>query len=624
MLKPHERQHLRETLRPPSGFTLDYAIGTTFSLDLFTLLTAPIAFTFFDLEDADSASTEEVGHLELFETMRRYARRLAIFTQAGQIYPPKRPNLLFSYLEPTVTEVMAPIEHGIFHPKIWVLRYTNSEQRVCYRLLCKSRNLTFDRSWDTVLVLDGELRGSQLTTNTSVLADFINLLPTMAVGRQPDEDTQANVARIAAELRNVHFSPPPGFTQLTFQSLGVDGKASWPFTGRIDRLLVISPFLSPATLARLAGTRRGNILVSEDHSLAGLGQRDLVGYEQVYILDPITEAEDPAEHVADDFLPAPLQGLHAKLYIADSGDEGRIWTGSANATEAAFSRNVEFLVELRGPRTKCGIDAILGRASDAKENADRNPTLRDLLREYSPPTSPEPADTITAELERRIEQIRRAIATEGLTCYCVAEEKEDRYFLELRTNGGRRPIAAVEGIRCWPITLGELHASQVDLFASCIARLGPLSLETITSFIAFEVRITYGQRTMRQAFVLNLPLINEPEGRQAHLIRVLLRDPRKVLRFLLLLLADDQPDIRNALDALSSVRGGTADGSSNLPEIPLFEIMMRALAEHPEKLDTVASFIAELRKTEEGNALLPARFDTIWQPIWNARQRRRR
>ena len=38
-----------------------------------------------------------------------------------------------------------------------------------------------------------------------------------------------------------------------------------------------------------------------------------------------------------------FSGLHAKLYILEEGWDARLWTGSANATNAAFSgANVEF------------------------------------------------------------------------------------------------------------------------------------------------------------------------------------------------------------------------------------------------------------------------------------------
>ena len=47
MLEPQERRQLLDSLRPPSGYSLDFAVGTTYSLDLLALLTAPLAFTFF-------------------------------------------------------------------------------------------------------------------------------------------------------------------------------------------------------------------------------------------------------------------------------------------------------------------------------------------------------------------------------------------------------------------------------------------------------------------------------------------------------------------------------------------------------------------------------------------------
>jgi hypothetical protein len=46
MLKPDERQHLMELLRPPIGCKLDAAVGTTYSLDLISALMLPLSFAF--------------------------------------------------------------------------------------------------------------------------------------------------------------------------------------------------------------------------------------------------------------------------------------------------------------------------------------------------------------------------------------------------------------------------------------------------------------------------------------------------------------------------------------------------------------------------------------------------
>ena len=50
----------------------------------------------------------------------------------------------------------------------------------------------------------------------------------------------------------------------------------------------------------------------------------------------------------------PARDLHAKLYVADDGWNAHLWTGSANATDAAFgeNENVEFLVQLTGKKAR--------------------------------------------------------------------------------------------------------------------------------------------------------------------------------------------------------------------------------------------------------------------------------
>ena len=41
MLSPYERTALFDALRPPPGYVLDQAVGTSFTLDLEALLTGP-------------------------------------------------------------------------------------------------------------------------------------------------------------------------------------------------------------------------------------------------------------------------------------------------------------------------------------------------------------------------------------------------------------------------------------------------------------------------------------------------------------------------------------------------------------------------------------------------------
>ena len=175
MLSPDGRQTLLDALRPPFGYQLGCAVGTTFSLSLDAALTAPAAFALYAV--ADAAEQRDVEPLELLDSIRRHAGRYTVFFQAGQVAVPAQ-RRLFAYLEGALVPVTAP-GGGVFHPKVWVLRFEADGSAPTYRMLCASRNLTHDRAWDTILRIDaadedGDMRHE---IDGSGLATFIGALP---------------------------------------------------------------------------------------------------------------------------------------------------------------------------------------------------------------------------------------------------------------------------------------------------------------------------------------------------------------------------------------------------------------------------------------------------------------
>ena len=120
MLEPDDRHSLLDALRPPPGFALDRAVGTTFSLDLLALLTAPVAFA---LLETDASEDGLASRTVILEAIRRNASAIDLFCQAGQIALPTDYPPLAAYLEEVVHEVAVPAKHRIFHPKVWALRY---------------------------------------------------------------------------------------------------------------------------------------------------------------------------------------------------------------------------------------------------------------------------------------------------------------------------------------------------------------------------------------------------------------------------------------------------------------------------------------------------------------------
>lgn len=621
MLEPQSRTLLAEALRPPPGYSLDCAVGTTYTLDLLALVAVPLAFTFFDWQDDESPAANPLG---LLEAVRRNADRIAIFCQEDRIAVPRQYRSLLAYIESSVIPVRPP-EQGSFHPKVWAVRFVSRDQPVRYRLLVLSRNLTFDRSWDTVLALEGELtdRKNAFSANHP-LGDFFSSLTGMAAVPLADR-VAGQVNLVQGELRRVRFELPEGFEDLVFWPLGIRGYRSWPFEGRrIDRMLVISRFLAEGCLRRLALPGRENILISDVDSLGALGCDALAGYSHKLVFqggvepEPQEEADLPEPEAGSEEGVAkepPLAGLHAKVYVADAGRKAHVWTGSANATTSAFSRNVEFMVELSGRKGRCGVDAVLGGGEGSG--------LAALLRDYEP-EEPRPEDPLTADLEWSLETARRGIARAGFVASVSAASGPEKYFLSLRLTAGGAPRLP-EGVRafCRPITLREsreLGAGGGAGQEGVSARFGPVPLDWLTSFFAFELTASKEGRELSTGFVLNLPLEGEPEDRRERLLLSILRDPDQVRRYLILLLAEAASTPGEVLDVLRTLTESGGDGGAAPLSLPLFEVMVKALHRNPESLDRVARLVDDLRKTTGGRELLPEGLGSVWEPIWATRK----
>lgn len=603
MLDPETRRYTLEILRPPAGYELDRAIGTTFSLDLLALLTAPLAFTFFDWEDIEGRPTHDP--LAILESLRRYADRISIFCQSGRIAVPHT-HKLFTYLENSVFEVTAQLAGAVFHPKLWILRLVATDQPVVYRVLLPTRNLTFERCWDTVLVLEGQLveRNKAFASNHP-LADLVAALPRLTV-KKVNNTINTSVDAMAEELRRVDFDIPEPFREMTFWTMGLDGAKRWPFQSRnrsFDRVLVMSPFVKDNCLSRLKGRRGQDVLISRSDQLAALQPETLDAINEVLVLNPSAEL-----HQGDD-LDAVASGIHAKLYIAEEGGRTRVWTGSANATNAAFRGNIEFLVELLGDRNKCGINAFLTQTAEGA-------SFRDLLQPFNPET--EKIDAEREHLESVLDDVRCELATRRLTAKITAFDS--LYTIDFEID---RKVELADGVHvtCRPITQPEASAVPVKLERGIIASFKAISFEGITSFYAFEISITENKKTAKIAFVMNATLAGAPPDRQERILRSLLSDKGKVIRFILLLLAEGGADRNSILFALqNSLSGYGDDDHIAVMRFPLFEALVRTLDRNPRKLDQISRLVQDLKRTNIDVEVLPEGFEEIWEPIWQTRE----
>lgn len=81
-------------LMPPEGYELTHAVVTTYSLDLYTLLSVPVALFYSKVMDGDF----EGARFDVLESIQKTAGILNIYCQKGKIKVPRNFNWLFAYI----------------------------------------------------------------------------------------------------------------------------------------------------------------------------------------------------------------------------------------------------------------------------------------------------------------------------------------------------------------------------------------------------------------------------------------------------------------------------------------------------------------------------------------------
>jgi hypothetical protein len=293
MLDPNSRSLLVDSLRPPTGYEFTIGVATTYTLDLTTLMSVPLHLALLSAGDRKEMLQDGVA---LLEALRRTTDKLAVFCQQGRIGAPNLPHVLYGLLEPCVVEVNAP-NGGVFHPKLWVLRFQSQTDGddVLLRLLVLSRNLTNDRSWDLSLTVDGA-PGKRTVSQNRPLTDLVSSLPDLSA-ETPSPRIREHCSLIADEIRRTSWELPGKFESLAFHAMGLTKKPWVPKPSR--RLAVISPFVSANALDSLAMTTQQPIaLISRPDELARIPETSLDRFQSVKVLHESAETDDGDDSVA--------------------------------------------------------------------------------------------------------------------------------------------------------------------------------------------------------------------------------------------------------------------------------------------------------------------------------------
>ena len=606
MLNPDNRHLYLEALRPPVDYELDFGIGTTYTLDLTTLMMVPLAAADFTSGEDQKILRDRIA---ILESLQKSADKLSVFCQQGQISIPDNVNSLYSFLEETIVEVMPEKENKVFHPKIWLLKFTNDKDQIKYRLIILSRNITFDKAWDTILVLEG-ISSEKIIDSNRPLADFIKYLPEITVNNMKDEKLKL-LSEIAKEIMFVDFIAPDNFnSKINFYPLGIKDYNYKPFPDNYQRTMIISPFISSGLLKSLKGNN--NILVSRDDEISQIHDEIKSNFKDIYVVNNIMESleeEDKNEIESDINI---RSGLHTKLFIFENNNEVDIITGSANATNAAFNGNIEFMAGLKTSTNNLGIDNIL---SDELE-----PSFIGLLNKYYDMDEDDKDEN--QDLKDKLRNIKKQILNLNLNLIVHEKRGSDNNLFDLEMKANKKSIQFdVEKAKCWPITRdGKVHSLPLsDLFESGSVTFNSLSLISLTRFIAFSIEISSNGSTEKINFVLNLSIEGVPENRNDEILYNIIDDRNKFIRYLIFLLGDSNTDFyleNNIRNILNRANGKEVHEFLN---IPLLEEMVKALSEEPKKLDAIDRLVKRLNKDDKAKTILPEGFESCWESIMKVR-----
>jgi hypothetical protein len=444
------------------------------------------------------------------------------------------------------------------------------------------------------------------------LADFIASLPGLTVRGAVSNTIKEHIKLLKTEIPYVSFQTPEDFeSEIRFIPLGIDEYKKKPSFNNTSRLFFMSPFLSEGHINCLSELGSNNILVSRQESIDALSNEAFGRIAKncdIYIMSDGTEKPDnepineETQNISDD-----LSGLHAKMYLSEEGWYARILTGSANATTAAFSgKNVEFLTEIIGRRSKFGIDKLL--CED-----DGKGSFRSLLRKYKRPQNIPPDDVIQKKLEETIEEARSAVINAGLST-SIAQQTGNAKLFDVAITASRKwelnELLIEKSI--YPISLQDPFAKDL----SCLKDKGNIiftgmSLSSLTSFYAIRLTAANSGQKASCSFVLNLPTSGIPATRDNTILQSIISDRSRFVRYLLFLLADDPSMFQiEELIARGEGKAETVKTGAML-NLPLFEEMLKAYSRAPEKIKRIKDLIVDIKKSENGGNLFPEGFEEL-------------
>lgn len=562
MFKPtSDRLDYSQILAPPAGYETVFAVGTTYSLDLDALIGACIALGL--SESTDSALKD--NPLYLLEALRKTSDKLIVFCEAGQIKDPGISNKLHILLEKVVVEIVMQ-ETKSFHPKLWVIKYENAMKDILYRCVVLSRNLTFDRSWDVSVCIEGKPVSESNSNKTKPLSDFLIALIKLVNCNDIDKTKMKSLLSLSSELLNAEFQLESKiFTDFSFCPVGIFGysKVQSGLFKSYNQMLIISPFLSNNIVSEFntlaLSSPQPNTLITRKTELAKLKPEAVSKFNLFVMKDIIIDGEESLSEGDND--DKQSQDIHAKLYLKTKNSDSELFMGSLNATHSAVNGNIEFMLKLVGKRRNLNVEAfkqdIFG--TDGRNNPFEQVELKDQ-GEANP------------EVAENLDIIIKAICR--LKSSAKVLKAGDQYSVELTFTGYQQNDN---------IFISPLMKPGIEQNLAAAIRFDNLDLLQLSEF--YIIRVIGTETSMKRVIKINTE--NMPDNRESMIANSIIKDKSDFIQYITFILGDNY--LISMLENANQARSFKFDHQAPVPA--LYEKMLKTAAHSPGKLDELQKIL---------------------------------
>lgn len=600
MLNPNDdRLDYGKVLAPPDGYQLDFAIGTTYSLDLDALVGATLALGLSEDTDSDLMKNP----ICLLEALRATGDKVALFCEAGQIHTPNSVTSLYILLEKMVFQVNTSKRKGIakypsFHPKFWLLRYVNDNNEPLYRVVVLSRNLTFDRSWDITFCMDG-IVNRRKTLKTEPVIDFVNFL----VGNLTVDDNgklkQKRMKAVMRELPYVHFELdskefedfeflPVGIRNSKGGFHGVEDSAFAPlYKDTFHELMIMSPFLTGSVIKDFNDrnsyiNKTDYMLITRAMSLDKLKPEDCSNFRIFTMKDAVVDGETA---ISEEDTQIQKQDIHAKVYMVRKNSDSYLYLGSLNASHNAMYGNVEFMMMLKSKNRYLNLSKLSEALFDGSEDAASNPFQEVMLSNALPIDKEQEMQSV---FESYIKEINRMKPS------AVVSENQDKYDLT---------VCFAKYEQCqYKVRISPLLSNKIEEFAETV-QFHSLQLTQLSEF--YKVEITDGQRTVQRVIII--PTEGLPEDREKAVVNSVVKDKECFYRYIAFLLGENL--VLGAVEANYTAQGSGILKNQKTIQIPaLYEKMLQTAATAPERFKEIDYLI----KAISSDGIIPEQFEELY------------